>query len=159
MKVVILAAGMGNRLGDTAPKPMTKLRDGRGILDRQVAMVSSLVGRDAIHLVVGFKKELIMEAFADLLFVYNPRFNRENTAKSLLRALRKIDDDVLWLNGDVVCVRPVIEAVLEHPFSSMAVTRGPVGDEEVKYVLDRAGDIADVSKEVKNAAGEAVGIN
>ncbi|MEO6953006.1 MAG: phosphocholine cytidylyltransferase family protein [Polyangia bacterium] len=160
MKVVILAAGLGNRLGNAVPKPLTQLGNGRSMMDMQVRTVSDLVGRDHVFVVVGFKKELIMELFGDLTFIYNPRFTRENTAKSLLRALRKIDDDVLWLNGDVVCTPAVVSAVLQHGKSCMAVTAGVVGEEEVKYLLDpKTGCISEVSKEVVNGLGEAVGVN
>ena len=39
------------------------------------------------------------------------------------------------------------------------VNRNSVGDEEVKYTVDGSGYITEISKSVKNAFGEAVGIN
>ena len=103
MKVVILAAGKGSRLGEkNIPKPLTQLSNGMSILQYQLDQLLRHFSYDDIYIVVGHHKELIMEAFPDAGFVYSPRYANENTSKSLLRALNKINETVLWLNGDVV---------------------------------------------------------
>ena|SRR5436190_1103530 len=110
MKVVILAAGIGSRLDGTQahrPKALTQLINGKSILQFQLDALSAYLSLDQVFIIVGYQKEVIMSAFPDLMYIYNPLFERENTAKSLLRALKKIDEDVLWLNGDVV-FRPSI---------------------------------------------------
>ena len=89
MKIIILAAGIGSRLGNPFPKPLTPLQNGKSIMELQVNHLSSQFNVDDIHVVVGFKKELIMERFPQLTYVYNPFFDRTNTSKSLLRALKK----------------------------------------------------------------------
>jgi choline kinase len=101
MKAVILAAGMGKRLGSSIPKPLTSLVNGKTIMDFQVERLSRIVGVKNIIVVVGYKKEMIMGKFPQLSFVYNDAFAQTNTSKSLLLALKKVDDDVIWLNGDV----------------------------------------------------------
>lgn len=160
MKVIILAAGKGSRLGEAdLPKPLTPLVTGQSILEYQLDILSKFLSLDCVIVIVGYHKEQIMERFPDLMFVYNSNYSAENTAKSLLRALKKIDEDVLWLNGDVVMHPSVIEAVLRKPRTSMVVNVGPVGDEEVKYRQDKDGRILAVSKQVKNPLGEALGIN
>ena len=63
MKVVILAAGIGSRLGISDPKPLTKLKNGESILQRQIAYLSEYLGMNNIIVIVGYKKELIMESF------------------------------------------------------------------------------------------------
>src|SRR3712207_8839046 len=45
--------------------------------------------------------------------VYNPHYATTNTAKSLLRALRKFDDDVMWINGDLYFEEPAARLLLE----------------------------------------------
>lgn len=160
MKVIILAAGIGSRLGKPHPKTLTMLSNGRTILQNQVKALLRYVELDDIYVVVGFKKELIMEAFPELTYVYNDYFDTTNTSQSLLRALRKVrSDDVIWINGDVVFDHVVIERMLQSPHSCMAVDTASVGEEEVKYALDEAGMICRVSKTVANPVGEAVGIN
>lgn len=160
MKVVILAAGRGSRLGFVdLPKPLTPLSDTQTILGMQLESLSEFVSLDNVYVVVGYLKEKIMEAHPSLAFIYNPSFAAENTSKSLLRALKKIDDDVLWINGDVVFHSSVLQQIIDEHSTSMVVNVGRVGEEEVKYVTDGHGVITQVSKQVKNAEGEALGIN
>ncbi len=160
MKVIILAAGQGNRLGDhDLPKPLTPLSTGKSILGRQLDLLRKHVSLNDVMLVVGHHKEAIMDAFPELLFVYNPAYAHENTAKSLLRALVKCNEDVLWLNGDVVFHHSVLAAILALPQTGMIVNQGPVGEEEVKYRQDVNGLIETVSKQVTDPQGEALGIN
>ncbi|MDG2350242.1 MAG: NTP transferase domain-containing protein [Flavobacteriaceae bacterium] len=103
MKIIILAAGIGSRLGNPFPKPLTPLKNGKSIMKMQVENMTSRYDVDDINVVVGFKKDLIMERFPELTYVYNPFFDQTNTSKSLLRALKKYKDkSVLWINGDVV---------------------------------------------------------
>ncbi len=162
-QVVILAAGMGTRLGRPLPKPLTPLQDGRSILRQQIDNLREVLEDVPITAVVGFKAAVIMAAAPDLLFAYNPDYARTNTSKSLLRALTTSrSGGVLWLNGDVVFdarllahVRPWIDA----DESFVCVNRAAVGEEEVKYTLDGQGFIHGLSKTVSDGLGEAVGIN
>jgi len=163
-QVVILAAGMGTRLGRSIPKPLTPLRDGQSILGRQLQCLRSVLGQDAcITAVVGYRGKLIMKAAPDLLFAYNPDYKTTNTSKSLLRALRTSrEGGVLWLNGDVVFDPAVLELVLPHLWadeSFVCVDTNTVADEEVKYTLDEDGYVQELSKTVVGGLGEAVGIN
>ena len=164
VQVVILAAGMGTRLGRSEPKPLTRLRDGRTILQRQLDGLRSVLGDDVpITAVVGYRAKLVMAADPGMQFTYNPDFAHTNTSKSLLRALRTSRaGGVLWLNGDVVFDPAVLELTLPHlraDQSFVCVDTNVVGDEEVKYTLDRAGFVRELSKTVVGGLGEAVGIN
>ncbi len=160
MKVVILAAGKGSRLGNVeVPKPLTLLDSKKSLLELQLFNLSSYISLDDIFIVVGFHKEMIMEKFPDSLFVFNPSFAKENTSKSLLRALKKINDDVLWINGDVVFHPSIVLDIIGFNQTCMVVNVGSVGEEEVKYRCDFQGIILEVSKNVSKPQGEALGIN
>lgn len=101
-----------------------------------------------------------MESAPSCTFVYNERFDRTNTAKSLLRALARIDDDVLWLNGDVFFDTDVIKPIALANENLILVNRASVADEEVCYTLDEAGRVQRLAKGLGAlATGEAVGIN
>jgi choline kinase len=165
VNVVILAAGGCSRFGRPHPKALTTLTDGRTILDRQLDLLNGVFhGAAVISIVVGYQAALVMEAAARRAsFVYSEDFAHTNTARSLGRALEVIGGEgVLWLNGDVV-FEPGLLAHLaafvdrEDPF--VAVRRGPVGEEEVKYLLDDRGLVRAISKSVAGSPGEAVGIN
>jgi choline kinase len=164
VQVTILAAGLGTRLGAPTPKPLTVLATGRTIMAQQVDNVRSAFGAGTrITVVVGFKLNQIMEAFPDVLYAYNERFDQTNTCKSLLRALQLSGPGgVLWMNGDVVFdaaildrVRPLIDA----GDSFVCVNTSAVGEEEVKYTVDGDGFVRELSKVVRDGLGEAVGIN
>jgi len=164
IQVVILAAGMGTRLGKPWPKPLTELSDGRSIMTQQMENVQKVFGEQArVTVVVGFKLEMIMEAHPSASFVYNEVYDGTNTSKSLLKALRASQESgVLWLNGDVVFDYRVLERVSERiktDKSFVCVNTSAVADEEVKYTVDASGNINELSKTVKNGLGEAVGIN
>jgi len=165
INVVILAAGLGTRLGRPYPKPLTPLADGRSILRQQLDHLRAAFGADAyVSVVVGFKMDLVMEAAAhDAAFVYNELYDQTNTSKSLLKALRLAPPGgVLWLNGDVVFVPGLLDSLRPHlsaDRSFVAVNTESVADEEVKYTLDADGCIAELSKTVVGGLGEAVGIN
>ncbi len=156
--VIILLAGIGGRLGLPYPKGLTPLTDGETIFSRQLRIFRRF-GLTVIG-VVGFKKELIMEADPGILYAYNPNFDTTNTSKSLLCGLRHIrDENVLWINGDVVFEPEIIERMLQREGSWVAVNNAHVDDEEVKYTVDDKGYINAISKEVENPLGEALGIN
>jgi len=159
---VILAAGIGSRLGNPFPKPLTLLKDGESIMEKQLKNITKYFDINDVTTVVGFKKDLIMERFPEVNYVYNPFFDRTNTSKSLLQALKKHKGkSVLWFNGDVVFdekLLSVLQDDIKNNNSFIAVNTSSVADEEVKYTL-KNNYVKELSKEVKNGLGEAVGIN
>jgi choline kinase len=163
-QIVILAAGMGSRLGRSLPKPLTELSDGRTIMRQQFDNVEHAFGANAsMTIVVGYKLEHIIEAFPQASFVYNEEYDQTNTSKSLMRALQASQPGgVLWMNGDVVFDAAVLDQTLElvrADQSFVCVDTSTVAEEEVKYTLDGDGYIAELSKTVVGGLGEAVGIN
>ena len=164
IQAVILAAGMGTRLGRPFPKPLTPLSDGRAIMEQQIDNLRQVFGADVrITAVVGFKLDLILEAFPDVTYIYNEAYDQTNTNRSLLKALRlSTEGGVLWMNGDVVFDPQVLEKIsdmMKADTSFICVDTAAVGDEEVKYTVDDDGYVDELSKQVVNARGEAVGIN
>ncbi len=164
IQVTILAAGMGKRLGRPFPKPLTQLATGQTIMEQQIDNIRGVFGDDVrITIVVGFKLDIVMEHVPDAVFVYNENFDQTNTCKSLLKALRASHEgSVIWMNGDVV-FDPIILQRLT-PFivsgrSAVAVNTAAVAEEEVKYTVDDAGHVKELSKTVVGGLGEAVGIN
>ncbi|MTE22908.1 NTP transferase domain-containing protein [Microbacterium sp. ZXX196] len=164
IQTVILAAGMGTRLGRELPKSLTPLSDGRTIMQQQHDNIRAAFGAAArITTVVGYRAETIIDAFPDAGYVHNERYDQTNTSKSLLRALTATGrGGVLWMNGDVVFDPRVLGRAIAHieaEQSFVTVDTAQVSDEEVKYTLDAHGFVAELSKTVANGVGEAVGIN
>ena len=158
MRAVILAAGVGSRLGKPFPKSLSQLPTGESILGRQIRLLREQ-GIKEIIIVVGFKKEFIMEYFPNVFYSYNPLFYITNTSKSLLHVLEDLEDDVIWLNGDVIFDDVIINRVIQCPGNVVAVNSAHCGEEEVKYRTDQNGYLVEISKQVAKPQGEAVGIN
>ncbi|MEQ6898941.1 phosphocholine cytidylyltransferase family protein [Microbacterium sp. KR10-403] len=164
VQTVILAAGMGSRLGRSLPKSLTKLNDGRSIMGQQHDNLHAAFGRDVrITTVVGYRAETIVEAFPKADYVYNDRYDQTNTSKSLLRGLSSTGrGGVLWMNGDVVFDPRILGRAIpyiEADQSFVAVNTSKVSDEEVKYTVAADGSIKELSKTVVGGIGEAIGIN
>ena len=163
-QIVILAAGMGSRLGRSLPKPLTELADGRTIMGQQFDNIRLAFGNNAqVTVVVGYKLEHIIEAFPEASFVYNEQYDQTNTSKSLMRALQaSAPGGVLWMNGDVVFDPAALiraASLVARDQSFVSVNTAKVSDEEVKYTTDAEGYIKELSKTVVGGHGEAVGIN
>ena len=161
MQTIILAAGRSSRLGRDVPKAVLEIAKNTTILDMQLRNLSTISSIEELVVVVGFRSELITQKYSDLSFVYNNRYDRTNTATSLLLALEKTnEDDILWLNGDVVFDGDILRLIQKNSDHNLIfVKRGYCGAEEIKYSVDRGGAILKISKNVCNGLGEAVGIN
>lgn len=159
MKAIILSAGLGTRLKSSIPKPLTPIKDGKTIIDYQIEYISKQVGVENIIVVVGHKKELIINKFPHISFVENKNYKFTNTSKSLLAGLENIDEDVIWLNGDIYFDEKILNLMLKSKNSCSLVNKNNCGPEEIKYSLDDSGNIKNLSKEVNLSIGESLGIN
>ena len=161
MKVIILAAGKGSRLGKNYPKILTELTDNKTILDKLLCAITEYVDIKDIALIVGYKKKFITNKYPSLNYITNNNYNSTNTSKSLLLGLENINnDDVIWINGDLVMDKAVFSEIYFANGNCMAVSNNTKLDEEdIKYDVDDLGNIKNVSKTIKNGIGEAFGIN
>ncbi len=104
MKAVILAAGEGKRLRpftETMPKVMLPVTN-KPILEYVFDAVKNC-GIDEIIVVVGYKKEVIMEYFKnykDIKITYVTQDKQLGTAHALLQAKNKLNDSFIVLSGD-----------------------------------------------------------
>src|SRR3954451_10300082 len=95
LDVVILAAGLGSRLGGSTPKPLTPLGDsGETLLGRQLRLLAPLRAAGATFtLVLGHRLEEFRAAFPCARFAVNDRYSETNTAKSLLAGLTAFENE------------------------------------------------------------------
>jgi choline kinase len=152
MQAIILAAGIGKRLGsftEGLPKCLLEV-NGKKIIDRQL---EALKGMDVI-MVVGFKADLLKSLYPHLKFVYNPDFATTNTIHSLGLALN--GKDTYLLNGDVVFDKKII-ALMEKPNCAAVEFKNNVVPEEIQVILDKNGQISRIGKNI-NGQGEGIGI-
>ncbi len=166
ISAVILAAGVGRRLGNAAPKVMLEF-GGRTLLQRHIAALHAN-GVTDIAVTVGHRADLIRDELARIgaaervALIDNPRY-REGSVVSLWaqRARLAAGATVLLMDGDVLydsrMIARLVAAVPENVllFDQMIEP----GDEPVKICL-RGGMIVDFAKKPEHAHdrhGESVG--
>ena len=119
MKAVILAAGEGIRLRPfttTRPKVMIPVAN-RPILEYVISALSNS-GIDNLIIVVGYKKESVMDYFKDgqdfgANIIYVEQAQQLGTAHAIKQASTYIDDNFLVLNGDNLIESSAITDLLE----------------------------------------------
>ena len=110
MKIIILAAGKGERLWpltkDT-PKPLVEVREGVSLLEEQLGRISASGVIDRVEIVTGYLGHKVDEMVAKLEIdnleistVYNPFYMVSNNLASLWVAKNVIDEDCMVTNGD-----------------------------------------------------------
>jgi choline kinase len=166
---IILAAGVGRRLGEAGDRPKVLLEfGGRTLLARHLEALR-LHGVEDVSITVGHRRELI-EAEVSRLdrrggridLVENPRY-REGSLVSLWAqsARLRAERPLLLLDGDVLYDDRMIGILLRAPCeNALLVDRGiEPGDEPVK-VCFRGDTIVDFRKKPDDAGdwhGESVG--
>lgn len=130
MQAIILAAGMGRRLGDLT-KGHTKCMvevNGQTLIDRAIHQLSKL-NLKRLVLVVGYKgkelKEYIGNRYDDILkieYIENPIYDRTNNIYSLALAKDILcEDDSLLLESDLIFEDSMLEMLVSHPDPNLAL--------------------------------------
>lgn len=129
MQAIILAAGMGRRLGELTgdnTKCMLKV-NGVRLIDRALDCLSK-VGLSRIILVVGYKgdnvKEYVGNSYkgVDIVYVDNPIFDKTNNIYSLYLAKDwLLKEDTLLLESDLIYEPSVIEKIVCNPYPNLAL--------------------------------------
>ena len=121
MKAVILAAGVGKRLGVvTGNRPKCLLEvGGRSLLVRYLDALLEAGIKSAV-LVVGHQQELIRSAVGDayrgcaLRYIVNDQYRR-GSLYSLWLARATFDDDLLIMDADVLCPASFVKRLVNSP--------------------------------------------
>lgn len=130
MQAIILAAGMGRRLGDLTrghTKCMVEV-NGQTLIDRAIHQLSKL-NMTRLVLVVGYKgkelKEYIGNRYDDILkieYIENPIYDRTNNIYSLALAKDILcEDDSLLLESDLIFEDSMLEMLVNHPDPNLAL--------------------------------------
>lgn len=167
MKGVILAAGKGSRLNDTAgdkPKCLVEA-GGMTLLGRQIRTLE-LAGIDDIVVVVGCQAGRVRQACGPgVTYVENARFSETNSLYSLWTARALLSEGFVVLNCDVLFHPGLLDDLLitQRDAALLIDYRKPgdpvFGDEEMKVKV-RSGLVIDIAKTIApdEADGENVGI-
>ena len=128
MQAIILAAGMGKRLGNYT-KDNTKCMvsvNGTPLIDRVFKQLSSLSLNRAV-IVVGYKGKKLMDYLGNeknglkIEYVNNPIYDKTNNIYSLALAKDKlIEDDTILIESDLIFEDGMLNLLLDHPFPNRA---------------------------------------
>ena len=130
MQAVILAAGMGKRLGDLT-KNNTKCMvevNGVPLIDRVLTQFRPL-GLSRVVIVVGYEGQKLMDyighRYDDSLkieYVENPIYDRTNNIYSLALAREKLlEDDTLLVESDLIFDDALFPLILNDPYPNLAL--------------------------------------
>ena len=119
MKAVIFNSGLGYRMGDFTKshhKSMSLLKDGETIFHRQLRLLSAEGITDFIVTTGPFEEQLRAEAAdfpqLNVVFVRNEIYDKTNYIYSMYLAREYMNDDLLFLHGDLVFNRKLVHDVL-----------------------------------------------
>lgn len=124
MKIIILAAGKGERLWpltkDT-PKPLVEVREGVSLLEEQLGRISASGAVSEVVIVTGYLGHKVDEMVASLKIpnlkistLFNPFYALSNNLASLWIAKNEIVDNCMITNGDNLFDSDVFKAFSEE---------------------------------------------
>jgi choline kinase len=168
MKVIILAAGKGERLyplTKNTPKSLLDLGGGVTVIESQLENIKA-AGIESVVLVLGYRAEQVEAKIAsidgfDFSIVYNPFYEESNNLVSAWFARDHMSNDFVLLNGDDVFESEVLAGLLGSKRSiTMVIDRKERYDDDDMKVMIEEDRITGVSKviPVGDADGESIGM-
>ena len=130
MQAIILAAGMGRRLGEYT-RDNTKCMlpvNGVRLIDRVLGQLSQL-GLSRVVIVVGYKGQNLIDyighRYDDRLkieYVNNPVYDKTNNIYSLSLAKEKLqEDDTLLIESDLIFDDSLFRMIMDNPYPNLAL--------------------------------------
>ncbi len=115
MNIVFLAAGKSSRIYKEVGKPKCLLKiNNQSIISNLLKNLKGLKIKK-INIVTGFKSYLIKKELKKnkkINYIYNKYFNSREMLYSLILALKKIDDDIIFSYTDIIYDRSIIKKLI-----------------------------------------------
>ena len=171
MQAIILAAGLGSRLGNltkSTHKTLLPLNNKETIIENTIKKLVHC-GIAEIIVVTGYLSHKIDEEILKLSnkycvkiqSVYNPFWNSCNVLGSFFIGLNKIHNDFIFIHADTLFDKKILTDLIKHEGNILAISKKKVGDEEMKvWINNDSGNLIKVSKigEANDALGEFTGV-
>lgn len=130
MQAIILAAGMGKRLGRLTrnnTKCMVEV-NGISLIDRMLTQLSTIALKRVI-IVVGYKGQKLIEHIGNrydgklnIDYVNNPIYDKTNNIYSLALAKKQLqEDDTLLLESDLIFEDNMLGLLVNNPYPNLAL--------------------------------------
>lgn len=161
MKALILAAGLGSRLGkltENCPKTMVPV-NGKPILEKQIENLLENNISD-ITIVTGYKSEVIEDFISNnypfIKIIKSIYYNTTNNMYSAYLAKESFyNQEFLMMNGDVYYDSSVLTELLKDYYYNSIVTDIGLYNEESMKVVKSNGKLISISKQISE--NEALG--
>ncbi|MFO7678273.1 MAG: sugar phosphate nucleotidyltransferase [Thermoplasmatota archaeon] len=160
MKAVILAAGEGKRLKpftETMPKVMLPIAN-KPILEYVIDSVKQC-GIKEIILVVGYKKEVIMDYFKEyqgVTITYVVQEKQLGTAHALLQAKDKLDDSFIVIFGDNIIDAISIQRLINEPSEYCIVIKEHTNHSKYGVVVIEKTKLKELVEKPKTETGKYI---
>lgn len=147
MKIIILAAGKGERLMPltrNTPKPLLDMGNGCTLLEEQLERIKESGAIDEAVLVVGYLGEQVETKLRTIVdgiktrTIFNPFYDMSNNLATLWLAQHEMNEDFLVTNGDNLFTADVFAGLVRETgdgiFLSVSV-KDNYDDEDMKVIL------------------------
>ena len=130
MQAIILAAGMGKRLGELTEdntKCMVPV-NGTRLIDRVLTQLSQL-NLSRVVIVVGYEGSKLINYIGNrydkqlnIKYIHNPIYDKTNNIYSLALAKKEMqEDDTLLLESDLIFDNSMLNLLIENPYPNLAL--------------------------------------
>lgn len=130
MQAIILAAGMGKRLGEYT-KDNTKCMlpiNGERLIDRTLKQLSKL-NINRVIIVVGYEADNLIkhigkqyDLYFEIEFIHNNIYDKTNNIYSLALAKEKMkEDETLLIESDLIYEEDILRMAIENPYPNIAL--------------------------------------
>ena len=129
MQAIILAAGMGKRLGELTQnntKCMVKV-NGVSLIDRTLTQLSQL-DLNRVVIVIGYKGDNLRQYIGDkykglkIEYIENPVYDKTNNIYSLSLAKKELqEDDTLLVESDLIFDDSLFPMIVDNPYPNLAL--------------------------------------
>ncbi|WP_435189531.1 sugar phosphate nucleotidyltransferase [Pseudothioglobus sp. nBUS_23] len=159
MKAIILAAGISARMGIKTygvPKPLLKI-NGLSLIEHNVSKLSKFSEISEIIVVVGYKKELIINTLGHeydglkITYIFNSQYRETNSSFSMWLAKDYVMGGFIVMNGDtLIDERYLNEIINEDSDSSVLIDLffTKFTFEDLKVSIDGDFKVNDIGKDI-----------
>ena len=130
MQAIILAAGMGKRLGELTKnntKCMVKVNE-ITLIDRVLSQLTKQHLKRVV-IVVGYEGQKLIDFIGDryssevkIEYVHNPVYEKTNNIYSLALAKKQLqEDDTLLIESDLIFDDTLFQMIIENPYPNLAL--------------------------------------
>lgn len=172
-KAIILAAGVGQRLGELTketPKCLLPISSSKVLLDSALeALIENSI--QEIILVTGFAnkklEEFIRAKWKDQFsyrFIFNDKFAEYNNVYSAYLAKDFWDDETILLNSDIIFHSYILKLLVSQLTTQNSFliidSKKRLSEEDMKVKINQQGEIKAISKnlDIESSSGEYIGI-